>query len=40
MSVETSVAVFVIDASTPPIKMRLPAAASSTGTKYLGVTLL
>src|SRR5260221_10359880 len=34
-SVDMSVAVFVTEASTPPIKTRLPAGASSTGTKYL-----
>src|SRR6267154_2758023 len=35
MSVDISVAVFVMEASTPPIKTRLPAGASSRGTKYL-----
>ena len=34
-SIEARVAVFEIDASTPPIRTRFPAAISSAGMKYL-----
>ena len=35
MSIDAKVAVLEIDASTPPIRIKFPAGASSVGIKYL-----